>query len=85
MMFLVTLTRTGEFQGCFFASPFKCGNSGYRVARDIIESSTKNDVWTSGDTVDGRNPAPVDVLSHYLQGSLHPRWCRIPSINSIFT
>ena len=27
------------------------------MARDIIESSTKNDVWNSGDTVDGRNPA----------------------------
>ena len=27
-------------------------------------------------TVDGRNPAPVQVgsLSHYLQGSIHPRW-----------
>ena len=22
-------------------------------------------------------------LSHYLQGSIHPRWCRISSINSI--
>ena len=28
------------------------------------------------DTVDGRNPAPVEVgsLSHYLQVFLHPRW-----------
>ena len=27
-------------------------------------------------TVDGRNPAPVEVgsLSHYLQGFIHPRW-----------
>ena len=27
----------------------------------------------------GRNPAPVKVgrLSHYLQGFIHPRWCRI--------
>ena len=27
----------------------------------------------------GRNPAPVEVgrLSHYLQGFIHPRWCRI--------
>ena len=33
-----------------------------------------------GATVDGRNPAPVEVevgsLSHYLQGFIHPRWCR---------
>ena len=38
-----------------------------------------------GDTVDGRNPAPVEVgsLSHYLQGFIHPRWCRISSINSM--
>ena len=27
-------------------------------------------------TIDGRNPAPVEVssLSHYLQGFIHPRW-----------
>ncbi len=27
-------------------------------------------------TVDGRNPAPVEVgsLSHYFQGFIHPRW-----------
>ena len=32
-----------------------------------------------------RNPAPVEVgsLSHYLQGFIHPRWCKISSINSI--
>ena len=42
---------------------------------------TKNENYT----VDGRNPAPVEVgsLSHYLQGFIHPRWCRISSINSI--
>ena len=36
-------------------------------------------------TVDGRNPAPVEVgsLSHYLQVLVHPRWCRISSINSM--
>ena len=37
------------------------------------------------DTVDGRNPAPVEVgsLSHHLQGFIHPKWCRISSINSM--
>ena len=25
----------------------------------------------------------IGTLSHHLQGSLHPRWCRISSINSI--
>ena len=35
--------------------------------------------WWNGwmdDTVDGRNPAPVEVgsLSHYLRVFLHPRW-----------
>ena len=39
-----------------------------------------------GNTVDGRNPAPVEVgsLSHYLQGFIHPRWCRISSIKCIY-
>ena len=37
-----------------------------------------------GGTVDGGNP-PVEVgsLSHYLHGFIHPRRCRISSINSI--
>ena len=26
----------------------------------------------------------ISSISHYLQGSIHPRWCRISSINSIF-
>ena len=45
------------------------------------------DVSDTPTTVDGRNPAPVEVgsLSHYLQGFIHPRWCRISSINSITT
>ena len=25
----------------------------------------------------------VGSLSHYLQGFIHPKWCRISSINSI--
>ena len=35
------------------------------------------------DTVDGRNPANqlIGVLSQYFQGLIHPRWCRISSIN----
>ena len=38
-------------------------------------------------TVDGNNPAPVEVrsLSHYLQVFIHPRWCSISSINSMST
>ncbi len=37
-----------------------------------------------GTSVDGWNPAPVEVgsLSHYLHGFIHPRWGRISSINS---
>lgn len=27
-------------------------------------------------TVDGQNPAQVDGLSHYVQGFIHPDWCR---------
>ena len=37
------------------------------------------------DTVDGKNPSKKKVgsLSHYLQGSIHPRWCKISAINSM--
>ena len=37
-------------------------------------------------TVGGRNPAPVDVVNIPLftvQGFIHPKWCRIFSINSM--
>ena len=43
-----------------------------------------NVVKYSSPTVDGRNPAPVEVgnLSHYLQGFIDPRWLfGISSIN----
>ena len=42
------------------------------------------EVKTSEATVDGRNPAPVEVgsLPHYLQCFIHPWWCRISCINS---
>ena len=30
-------------------------------------------------------PVEVGSLSHYLQGFIHPRWCKISSINSITT
>ena len=32
-----------------------------------------------------RSPVEVGSLSHYLQGFIHPRWCRISSINSMST
>ena len=39
-------------------------------------------------TVDGseirRSPVEFGRLSHYLQGFIHPRWCRISSINSMY-
>ncbi len=31
-----------------------------------------------------RSPVEVGSLSHYLQGFIHPRWCRISSINSMW-
>ena len=39
-----------------------------------------------GATLDGRNPANqlIGSLSHYLQGFIHVRWCRISSINSSY-
>ena len=47
------------------------------------------EVWGTGkmykDTVDGRIIAPVEVgsLSHYLKSFIHPRWCKVSSINGI--
>ena len=47
----------------------------------------KPSIFWGRDTVDGRNPvnSPVEIgsLSHYLQGFIHPRWCKISAINSI--
>jgi len=39
-------------------------------------SPTQHGRNSSHDTIDGRNPAPVEVarLSHDLQGFIHPRW-----------
>ena len=36
-------------------------------------------------TVDGKSPANqlIGSLSHYLQGFIHSRWCRISSINCL--
>ncbi len=43
--------------------------------------------WECTHTVDGsqirRSPVEVGSLSHYLQGFIHPKWCRMSSINSI--
>ena len=48
--------------------------------------NTKTEVWKS--TVDGsdirRSPVEVGSLSHYLQGFIYPRWCRMSSINNSF-
>ena len=45
---------------------------------------TQKAPWFACDAVDERNRAPVEIgsLSRYLQGFIHPRWCKIPSINS---
>ena len=44
--------------------------------------------WSHGQTVDGRNPAPVNVVNVPVfigsEGFIHFRWCRISSINSIW-
>ena len=52
---------------------------------EFLKSTLTRKYQGVNNTVDGRNPAPVQVgsLSHYLQGFLHPRWCRISSINSM--
>jgi len=35
------------------------------------------------DTVDGRNPAPIDKQFLPVKGFIHVGWCGISSINSI--
>ena len=49
------------------------------------KSSSPQDMQIALPIVDGWNPAPVEVgsFSHYLQGFMPPRWCRISAINSI--
>ena len=53
--------------------------------------TTANACKNLSNTVDGRNPATqlslvfYLCLSHDLQGFMYPRWCRISSINSIYT
>ena len=50
-------------------------------------SSLRNKMDTEhDDTVDGRNSANQLIWSicRYLQGFIHPTWCRMSSINSIF-
>ena len=41
--------------------------------------------FTSGGSVDRRNPTNqlIGSLSHCFQGFIHPKWCRISSINSM--
>ena len=40
--------------------------------------------WKRDISVDGRNPAPVDMeTSHVSYGFVYNRWCRISSINSM--
>ena len=53
---------------------------GHPLEDPFITQVGRNDL----PSVDGRIPAPVEVgsLSHYLQGFMHARWCRICSINS---
>ena len=73
---------------CVFVSGLLCSMSAHWHAEVTWQS---NSCWVTvalenplGSTVDGRNHAPVEVgsLSHCLQGFIHPRWCRISSINN---
>jgi len=45
-------------------------------------SFARNGIVGNHDTLDGRNPAPVDKYFIPLFTSVHPRWCRISSINN---
>ena len=63
--------------------------------QDVIESQFSIDqyfefilsslAFFAGGTVDGRNPANqlIGSLSHYLQGFIHSRWCRISEPSTV--
>ena len=52
------------------------------LAVECIQVNDVSNGHHSIDTVDGSHPL-VGSLSLYLQGLIHPRWCRISSVNSI--
>ena len=66
------------------AKPTCRANRGTVTVGRHISRSEKLSSWKQ-DTVDGWNPAPVEVgsLSQILHGFIHPNWCRISSINSM--
>jgi len=47
----------------------------------LIFGSLSYDIRTLFDTVDGRNPAPVDMVNIPLLAGFYTKWCRISSIN----
>ena len=60
--------------------------AGFQVEHpDVTERKTLQIRCSLRFRLDGRNPTNqlVDSLLHYLHGFVHPRWCRISSINSM--
>ena len=93
--FCLTVKKTGETrwklpQDALISKEFE---SSHDIRRTCTKVTWDLKMWfpTSwnrekfGATVDGRNPANqlISSLSHYSQGLVHPRWCRISSINSM--
>ena len=67
----------------FLSTIINCGvrDTGHHRSSQVL-------FFQSATTVDGRNPAPVDMVNiliyhHLLLGFIHVRWCRISSINSV--
>ena len=56
-----------------------------RYASSVATTSACSTSNTSSNTLDGRNPIPVDRQFMNLQGFMHPRWWRISSINKLST
>ena len=91
-----TLPLPQRFFSMFSLPPFFFGLQSLGIQSPSENGSgAENIVFFGGDwtpqssfenTVDGRNPANqlIGSLSHYLQGFIHPRWCRIPSMPGEF-
>ena len=55
----------------------------FRLKKEIMQSSVATLYFRVFGTVNGRNPAPVEVgsVSHYLQGFINPRWLGMGFLN----
>ena len=66
-------------QTLWWLAPTSCG---WIEENHLLDQCRPNLEPTADGSEIRQAPAEVGSLSHYLQGFIHPRWCRISSINS---